>query len=219
MMLQDVVVLAGGRGERLGGRVKPLLRHPEGGTLLARTLAEFSEQEAWVVAPSSFHALLREGLPDSAARARPVHFVADPGQGPGPAIVEAARCSTAETLLIVGGDHPWPSRSLADRLSELAPAGQGAWVINQEGYPEPMYAVVDRAGLLQLGAWERPPSATKLLGALRMMQLPVERLSEAERRSLSDVDRPEEAVEQGVNPTSAPSLSAGKLADEDRRRS
>lgn len=181
----DLVLLAGGRGRRMGGVVKPLLRGVDGRTLLERALDALPARRAIVVAPEDLHPPLREAAGSAT-------LIADPGAGPAPAILAAARASTASRLLVVAADHPHPSPSLARRL--LA-AGTSAWVVTSRG-PEPLFTVAERAALLHV---DPPPrSARDLFAAVGPATVRFEELDWDERRGLEDVDAPEDALRAGL---------------------
>lgn len=188
-MTLDLVVLAGGRGARLGGVLKPLLRPPEGGTLLARHLDTLPGDAALVVAPEARQAPLRGAL---SGRAR-VRLVADPGDGPGWALLAAARASAAERLLVVGGDHVAPSVALAARLLRAAAGRDGAWATDAEGHPQPLFVALERQRLLAVAGEDPPRSPTRLLARLDLALVEHADLSPEERAALEDVDTPEHA--------------------------
>lgn len=113
----DLAILAGGRGERMGGALKALLVRPDGLTILdalARTLGP-RVRETWLVAPGPRLAAL-----DPGGR---LEGVADAGAGPAEALRAAAAVSRARWLLAVGADQPRPTARLLDRL--LAVLGPG----------------------------------------------------------------------------------------------
>lgn len=203
----DLVVLAGGRGSRLGGVVKPLVRRRDGRTLLEHVLATLLlGRRAWVVAPRSLFPPLEPAL-GAIARAyeapgagppRELRLVEDPGEGPALAVLEAARASDADWLFVVAGDHVSPSRGLAARLFAIASEHQGAWVVGVDGRPEPLYAVLDRVALLERAGDAPPRSAARLFGRLLMASVALERLPVEEAAGLADVDTPEDLDAHGL---------------------
>jgi molybdopterin-guanine dinucleotide biosynthesis protein A len=164
------VLLAGGRGRRLGGVDKPALRHPGGETLLVR-------------AERSLRAVVDDvavwGQSTAAPNARP-----DAGQGPARAVVEASRAARHPWLLVVAADLVRPQPGLLRRLIAAA-EGNGAWVERGGRW----------AGLpvLLRTAWvcERPASSFRAwLADGTGARIRWSELSTPERYGFEDVDRP-----------------------------
>lgn len=85
----DVVVLAGGRGQRLGGASKPDLRGPDGRSLLLTTLyaaAQLSPRRTVVVGPPALAATVQQAPPALGE----VHLVQEVPPFSGPAAALAA---------------------------------------------------------------------------------------------------------------------------------
>lgn len=132
-MSRALVVLVGGKGERLGGVVKPLLLRPDGKTLLEHLVQTLSPivDEVLHLAPSH----LAEHFPEA---------VQDPGRGPGRAVFAAKDAAKSEWLLVVGGDQVSPQVSLAERLFEAALGHDAAAVEGQ-----PLFAVYRRDAIIE----------------------------------------------------------------------
>lgn len=194
----DLVILAGGRGKRLGGRLKPLL-DARGETLLARALRTWPGRRVHVVAPEKSHrAALAEHLPEAR-----VCFVSDPGEGPARAVVVSARVSDARWLLVVAADHPAPDRALGERLARAAEGGEGAAVRDAEGRLQPLPSVLERTRLL---AQPRTHRLATLIQGLSLIEVPWAELGPDERGALVDVDTAADAHALGIDPDSAPRL-------------
>lgn len=183
-----LVVLCGGRGARLGGIVKPLLRFDRG---LGPTLLEHLEQvlsprvaRVVLVAPQSFHARLSA---HSGAQ-----LFEDRGRGPGEALLDTARAVGEPWLFLVAGDQPEPSVALFDRLVSLAGDAVDAVVVREGSTRYPAYALYRRAALLSLTRVEtaRGVSLHGVLDALELAELEVSELPSEEQRALGDVDEP-----------------------------
>ncbi len=180
-----LVVLAGGRGRRLGGVVKPLLRREDGRSLLDHTLERFAPlvDATFVVAPAPLHATL--------GAATTAKLFADPGEGPAAALVAAARAVEASRLLLVGGDLVDPPVEVARALLACVDAGAAAAVGSHAGMRQSMISVFDRNALLEL---EAPPRAMhRLLDALNAE---VVELS----APIADVDAPEDLARHALTP-------------------
>ncbi len=182
----DLVLLAGGRGRRLGGVVKPLLEDASGTTLLEKAAAVVDHGTSWIVAPAELHPRLARAAARLAPKPR---WVTDPGEGPGWAALAAARASDAGHLFLCATDHPHPSPTLAARLVGLVSEGSGAWVVG-----EPSFSVVDRRALLAAGETDPPRSLTRMLARCRMSEVPIGALQPEERAGLADADTPEDVA-------------------------
>ena len=186
----DLAILAGGRGRRLGGVTKPLLRGADGSTLLERLLRALGPlaDQVWVVAPADLLAPLASSLgPGSGVIGRsPPRWLPDPGEGPVWGLLAAARASRAPRLLACAADLVAPSPRLARRLLDAAPAPRSVWVVGRD--PEPLFSVVDRAALLRAGAVDPPRAAHRLLARTAPRALAPEVLLPEERAGLEDVD-------------------------------
>lgn len=178
-----LVVLAGGKGQRLGGVLKPLLRHANGETLLANVLDTLGPlaDAAYVVAPAELHDRLREVAPSAV-------LVDDPGEGPAVAVAAAARAIPETILLIAGGDLVAPSRALAEQLLERV-EGQRAVVPVAAGIRQSMLAALDRAATAAIAP--APRSMYRLLAILDATDVPIS-------APLADVDVAEDVDRYGL---------------------
>lgn len=185
------MVLAGGRGRRMGGVVKPLALRPEGISLLEHQLRVMCSVAAVarVVAPPQLRSCLGPVLARTGAA-----YVDDTGVGPGVALLQVAAVAKTPWLLVGLGDLVAPSSALAERLLAAAEGADGAWVRSEEGADPSMVAI--RAAALSTGAAE--PSLRKLLARVKMSELPKASLPPDEARGLEDVDTPEQALAAGL---------------------
>jgi molybdopterin-guanine dinucleotide biosynthesis protein A len=193
--VEDValVILAGGRGVRLGGAIKPLLER-EGATLLARIEAELAPiaSEVLVVAPKAIADL----LPTRAA------IVHDAGEGPAAALLAAARATERTWLFVIAGDHTEPSARLFELLAARATADAGAICAVLDGTRQPFGGLYRTKALRALAPEPRARglSMRALLDALLVVEVGEEMLDGDARRSLADVDTPEDAARSGIAP-------------------
>ncbi|MCX2968055.1 MULTISPECIES: NTP transferase domain-containing protein [Streptomyces] len=135
----DAVILAGGRGARLGGVDKPQLT-VGGRSLLERTLAACADAARTVV--------VGPGYPTG----RPVRWTREPspGTGPLPALHAGLAHVTADTVLVLAADLPFLTPDAVRRLrAELAaaPAGTDAALAVRAGRDQPLLAVHRTASL------------------------------------------------------------------------
>lgn len=118
------VVLAGGTGERLGGRDKASLEWG-GRALLDRVLDALEGADEVVVA----------GLPTPTAR--PVRFVREdpPGGGPVAGLLAARRAlaAGASLVVVVAVDMPLLTRATIERLLAAAVGQDGAVLVDESG--------------------------------------------------------------------------------------
>ncbi|MEL7370860.1 MAG: NTP transferase domain-containing protein [Myxococcota bacterium] len=132
----EVVILAGGRGRRLGGVVKPLIRHPDGQTLIERVLSEVGTEVAAVTvfAPRDLHSALAKVVD-------PQRLAVDPGEGPHRAMALAAAQSTAPWMALMAADLIQPRRSLVSALCAHRTASCDVVVPHLEGHDQPLSAL------------------------------------------------------------------------------
>jgi ribosomal-protein-alanine acetyltransferase len=182
----DVAILAGGRGARMGGALKPLLVRGDGATILEATARalEASAGRILLVAPVELLAVLDPGH----------RFVqiADPRVGPARALACAAEASRAEWLLAVGGDQPNLDASLPGRLSCEVRDDVDAVVFEVRGARQPLGAFYRRSAILELPS--RPSSLQEILDRLRTSQI----ADDAFASLLDDADTPEDAERLGL---------------------
>ena len=118
----DAVILAGGRGRRLGGADKPGLL-VGGRSLLAGVVAAVGGAGRVVVAGPP-----RPGLPG-------VTFVREdpPGSGPVPALRAALPPVTAPWVALLAADLPYLTSAHLTRLRRAAADGDGALYVDDDG--------------------------------------------------------------------------------------
>lgn len=195
-----VVVLAGGRAARLGGASKPLLRHPDGRSLLG-VLVEAVRAEGLAlvaVAPAARRAALEGALPGP--------WLDDPGEGPAGGLYAAVAASPRGWLCPVGADHPTPAAGLVRWLAGRAEAGDRAVAVRRaDGGLEPLWSLIDAAAVAALPAAERPRSLVRLLEQLGARAVPREDVPEPLRLAFADVDTWAEARAAGLAPPEADS--------------
>jgi molybdenum cofactor guanylyltransferase len=184
-----VGILIGGRGARLGGVAKGLLRRPSGETLLQHLV-----QVCQSASPTSKIVLLGEhasyvnwGLP----------MLTDVPSGHGPlgglhALLQAANAGNAEKTraIVLGCDLPYLTATLLRRLIDH-PA-EGAVCVRTEQRWNPVFARYDVASALpevQAQIAQKQWRMTTLLDALGAAELP---LSADEQAALRDWDTPED---------------------------
>jgi molybdopterin-guanine dinucleotide biosynthesis protein A len=132
----DAIVLAGGRGSRLGHVDKPGLS-VGGTTLLDRVLAAVPDAERTIVV----------GPPR--ATGRPVIWCRESPAGGGPVAAVAAGCAhaTAATVLVVACDLPWIAGGVLALRRALAGPYVAAALADHSGQINYLAAVWDRAAL------------------------------------------------------------------------
>ena len=186
-----LVVMAGGRGQRLGGVIKPQLQWPDGTSLLDRLLMRLTPyaRETLIVAPAEVQSALEVGHPR----------VDDLGDGP--AIATAAASGAVQTgwMALVAGDLVNPQASVLARLIALRAPKLDAVVPVVDGFDQPLFALYRTQALsVSKKASARPRSFKAWL-----QQLETHRVSmDHERDAFKDVDTPEDLKMYGlVNPS------------------
>jgi len=164
----DAVILAGGRGTRLGGAIKPLLEI-DGATIVARQLAVLSPRVRRVVLSTATAAGWWTG-PQVLDRVA--------GAGPLGGLDAALAASDVPWLLVVAGDLPWLSGELIELVLARAPSEArdlDAVVPRVGGYVEPLLALYHRrCGAVvadQLAAGQRRAAGIAEHAALRVAVL------------------------------------------------
>lgn len=167
------ILLAGGRGSRVGGAVKPLLRH-RGRTLLAHALDALAPHCVELLVMAGAHAAEISRVAEGA------RVFADPGEGPHVALRLAARAARHPTLVVAPADSPF----LAPAIAALVAAGPGAVAREGDGV-NPLVGVFGREELL---AATSPPlrSLQEAVARLLPPAIPVS----VPPGSLLDVDAP-----------------------------
>lgn len=164
----DAVIVAGGKGRRLGEVSKPAL--VVGGlTLIDRTLAAVNRADAVVVV----------GGPQPVGARWTVEE--PPGSGPaaglGAGVNELARGrERAAWTVVLAVDMPRADRAVPELLTNRG-EGDGAWFVDPDGYPQPLLAVYRTTALVKaigdLGhTGLADVSLRTLVGGLTMTELP-----------------------------------------------
>ena len=179
------VVQAGGKGSRLGGVAKGLIRLG-GERIVDRLLALGAEWPRWVVAnePGAYEDL-------------PVPVVADvvPGRGAPGGVVTALAVADTEWVLTVACDMPFVTREAIDAL--LAAAGPEVDVVCFErgGRLEPLLGLYRRALLEEWAAkLDQQPSLQGLIRSARHRVL-----TPGDPRVLDSLNTPDELARAGAS--------------------
>ncbi len=128
------MVLAGGRGSRLGGKNKPLIE-VEGITILQRSLD--------ILRPL-FSEILLSGWPDDTELPAGIKKVPDnfPGKGPLAGIEASMKAATTQYIFVFGGDMPWLSEEIITRqAAEFPEAPADVFVPRINNLTEPLHAI------------------------------------------------------------------------------
>jgi molybdopterin-guanine dinucleotide biosynthesis protein A len=187
----SLVVLAGGRGERLGGLVKPLLVRPDGRTLIEHLIATLSPlaAETLIVAPEALAPMFSGTV------------VRDLGEGPGLALAAAARAAGGDRLLVAAGDQPSPSAELARRLLR---SGESA-VVSLHGVLQPAFAVYARRAVLAIDP--APASLRAVLAAIAPTVIDAGELPASLLPAFDDVDTEDDVARHGLSTEGVPTWS------------
>lgn len=135
----DAVIVAGGKGSRLGGASKPAL--VVGGlTLIDRALAAVSRADAVVVVGGPQPGGVRWTVEDP------------PGSGPaaglGAGLDELSRDrEPAPWTVVLAVDMPRADRAIPELLANRH-GRDGAWFVDHDGYPQPLLAMYRTAALV-----------------------------------------------------------------------
>ncbi len=164
----DAVIVAGGKGRRLGGVSKPAL--VVGGlTLIDRTLAAVSTADEVVVVGGPAPEGVRWTVEDP------------PGSGPaaglGAGLAELSRDrEPAPWTVVLAVDMPRADKAIPELLANRD-GRDGAWFVDQDGYPQPLLALYSTTALLKAVAEVGPSgladvSLRTLMGGFTMTELP-----------------------------------------------
>jgi molybdopterin-guanine dinucleotide biosynthesis protein A len=175
-------LFVGGRGSRMGGQPKGLLRTPGGATIIARSRAILESLGVPLVLVGAHEAYAGLGI----------ETVADEPAGIGPlgGLVALLCHAGARRALALAGDMALVSPGLLRRLLDgrdaaiVAPRREGRW--------EPLCAVYDAERVLPIArrrAASNRHSLQSLLDEVGATELP---LSAAETREMHDWDTPED---------------------------
>jgi ribosomal-protein-alanine N-acetyltransferase len=177
------VILAGGRGERLGGVLKALLVDDRGLSLLDSIASRFEPAVHSVVIAAP------ESLRDQLDPRRRFSFVHDRREGPCAALMEAAAALSSEWILLVGVDQPRAGPELLRRLWRERTPSSEAVVVRVGEKREPLGALYKRAALVaHRGVLAPFASLQSLLDRVQVTLVDERELTQQERAALIDVD-------------------------------
>jgi molybdopterin-guanine dinucleotide biosynthesis protein A len=179
------VVLAGGRGSRLGGAVKGLIRLG-GERIVDRLLALGAEWPSWLVAnePGPYEDV-------------PVPVVADvvPGRGAPGGVVTALAVAGTEWVLTVACDMPFVTRAAIDALLAAAAPDVDVVCFERGGRLEPLLGLYRRALLEDWAAkLDEQPSLQRLIRSVRHRAL-----TPGDGRVLDSLNTPEDLARAGLS--------------------
>ncbi|MFO0726943.1 MAG: NTP transferase domain-containing protein [Myxococcota bacterium] len=165
-----LLILAGGRAERMGGIVKGHLRRPDGRTILGALLEDLGPlaREQALVATAARHAELE--LPAAVRR------IVDLGQGPAAALIGAASQLEQPWVLAVGADQARASPASVAWLRAEVQDADPALVAAVDGGRQPLLALYARSALAAVGPGFEGRSLMALLDRLgaRSLRPPAE---------------------------------------------
>ena len=178
----DLVILAGGRGRRLGGVVKARLLR-DGRTLLERAVDALGSEtgDIFVVAPSD----IAEGLVPGAYR-----LVRDDGEGPARALAHAAGRARAPWMFVAAVDHVFWTGRLVVQLAADARDGVDAVLVREGGVLQPFGGIYRVTAVREALARGDDRSLAALRGKMVVREWAGEHLDEHLRRAFIDVDVP-----------------------------
>ncbi|MFZ5933981.1 molybdenum cofactor guanylyltransferase MobA [Pseudomonas putida] len=134
----SVLILAGGRGQRMGGRDKGLLEW-RGEPLIAHIQR--------TVRPLSDDLVISCNRNQQAYATYADQLVGDADADfPGPlaGVIAGLRVARHEWVVLLACDAPLVDRALIDALREVAASGDSAAMVRQGGYWQPMFSVLPR---------------------------------------------------------------------------
>lgn len=144
----SALILAGGRGQRMGGRDKGLV-YWQGEPLIAHVHR--------VLRPLSDDLVISCNRNQAAYRAYADQLVGDAeADFPGPlaGVIAGLKVARHEWVVLLACDAPRVDRELIEDLLRLAVAGDSAAMVRQGGYWQPMFSVLPRRILPMLEqAW------------------------------------------------------------------
>lgn len=162
--MRSGIVLAGGKGERMGGAYKPLVPF-RGRPLLAWALD--------AVAPLVEDVIVAHGPPTNAFLLQPhmpphARLVADDGRGPHGGLLAAARAANGSLLLVAPADAPHLRPTAYEILLRAADGRDGA-VFLQESHVQALIAVYRKDALLR--ALPEAPSVKAAVGKMDVARI------------------------------------------------
>ncbi len=143
----SILILAGGRGQRMGGRDKGLVAW-QGEPLVAHVQR--------VVRPLSDDLVISCNRNQEAYRMYADQLVSDAeADFPGPlaGVIAGLKVARHEWMVVLACDAPRVDRDLIEALLRLAVASDSAAMVRQGGFWQPMFSVLPR-GYCQ--CWSRP---------------------------------------------------------------
>ena len=144
----SILILAGGRGQRMGGRDKGLVAW-QGEPLVAHVQR--------VVRPLSDDLVISCNRNQEAYRTYADQLVGDAeADFPGPlaGVIAGLKVARHEWMVVLACDAPLVDRDLIEALSRLAVASDSAAMVRQGGFWQPMFSVLPRRLLPMLEqAW------------------------------------------------------------------
>lgn len=144
----SILILAGGRGQRMGGRDKGLVAW-QGEPLVAHVQR--------VVRPLSDDLVISCNRNQEAYRTYADQLVGDAeADFPGPlaGVIAGLKVARHEWMVVLACDAPLVDRDLIEALSRLAVASDSAAMVRQGGFWQPMFSVLPRRILPMLEqAW------------------------------------------------------------------
>ena len=144
----SILILAGGRGQRMGGRDKGLVAW-QGEPLVAHVQR--------VVRPLSDDLVISCNRNQEAYRMYADQLVSDAeADFPGPlaGVIAGLKVARHEWMVVLACDAPLVDRDLIEALSRLAVASDSAAMVRQGGFWQPMFSVLPRRLLPMLEqAW------------------------------------------------------------------
>jgi len=142
------VILAGGKGKRLGYN-KALLKMGDTYLLeiIVRNIKAISDRILFVVSPNDYSHLL--SIHSSLLSSNCVSVICDsiPNQGPLLGLIEALKWSNEEWIFLVGCDMPFIEKPLVKLIYQSRKSGSQVLVPRLNGFLEPLHAFYHRSCL------------------------------------------------------------------------
>ncbi|MDQ1537795.1 MAG: hypothetical protein QOE58_2188 [Actinomycetota bacterium] len=178
----SVVVLAGGRGARLGNDDKAAVTI--GGTSVLDHLLSSLPQDVPVVVAGPER---RTSRPVMFRRESPIHG------GPVAGIVSALEAVATPVTALLAVDMPWAGGLVRQLIAELAESDAAALVpVDASGFRQPLCAVVRTKALRDALAELGDPDGRSLRDLMSLIEVRERPLSDAEARWVDDIDTPED---------------------------
>ena len=180
----DAVILAGGRGQRMGGLDKPSLVIA-GTSLLDRVLAACADCVTVVV------------VGPERPTGRPVEFAHEspPGGGPVAALAAGLPHVTAATVALLAADLPFLTAPVLAALQSHLATGDGALLVDDTGRDQLLAGVWRTSALRSLVEGAGPPQGlalSRLLSGLSFLRVAAAELGTYGPEPWRDCDTPED---------------------------